>query len=69
MSKCKEMQIKGRVCFDSGRYAQAVLTDTRLARSLGVNNTPTLFVNGQRIGNPLDYNEIRQVIESVVGTQ
>jgi protein-disulfide isomerase len=53
-------------CFDSGRYAQAVMSDEQLARSMGVNSTPTMFVNGQRIENPLDYGEIKQAIENAL---
>jgi protein-disulfide isomerase len=53
-------------CFDSRRHSQAVTSDEQLARSLGVNSTPTMFVNGQRIENPLDYEEIRRVIENAL---
>jgi protein-disulfide isomerase len=49
-------------CFDSGKFTQAVFADERLARSLGVNSTPTLFVNSQRVNNPLDFNEIQQLV-------
>jgi protein-disulfide isomerase len=45
--------------------AEAVRADERLARSLGVESTPTLFVNGQRINNPLNFAEIQQAIETV----
>ena len=53
-------------CFDSEGYAEAVRADERLARSLGVQGTPTLFVNGQRINNPLNFAEIQQVIETAL---
>jgi protein-disulfide isomerase len=53
-------------CFDSRRYSQAVTSDEQLARSLGVNSTPTMFINGRRIENPLDYETIKQVIESLL---
>jgi protein-disulfide isomerase len=51
-------------CFDSGRYAQAVRDDEDLARSLGITSTPTMLVNGIRVENPLDLNEIRQLVEA-----
>jgi protein-disulfide isomerase len=54
-------------CFDSGKYAQAVLADERLARSLGVTSTPTLFVNNQLVSNPLNLNEIQQLVGAVGG--
>ncbi len=51
-------------CFDTGRYANAVTSDESLARSLGVSGTPSLFVNGVRVQNPLDINEISQLIDA-----
>jgi protein-disulfide isomerase len=36
-------------CFDSNRYANAVAADEATARSLGVNATPSLFINGQQV--------------------
>ncbi len=56
-------------CFDTRRYAQEVLTDERLARSLGINSTPTMFVDGKVINNPLDYNEIQQAIAAALAAQ
>lgn len=53
-------------CFDSGKFTQAVLADERLARSLGVNSTPTLFVNGQQVVDPSDLNEIQQRVEAAL---
>jgi protein-disulfide isomerase len=51
-------------CFDTGRYASAVTADETLARGLGVTGTPTLFVNSTRVQNPLDINEISQLIDA-----
>lgn len=56
-------------CFDTRRYAQDVLTDERLGRSLGINSTPTILVNGKVINNPLDYNEIKQAIAAALAGQ
>ena len=57
-------------CFDSGQYSQEVLTDERLARSMGVSGTPTIFVNGRLFDNPLDYEGLKRMIESALaGTQ
>ena len=50
-------------CFDSRRYANNVLADEALARSLGVSGTPTVFVNGMRVQNPLDLNGYRQLVQ------
>jgi protein-disulfide isomerase len=51
-------------CFDSHKYAGAVQTDEQQARARGVNGTPTLFVNGQRVENPTDFNELQRWIEA-----
>lgn len=51
-------------CFDSRQFASAVQADEALARSLGVNSTPTIFINGARVDNPLNYQEIQSRINS-----
>jgi protein-disulfide isomerase len=51
-------------CFDSGRYAQAVQEDHTLGQRLGVTGTPTMFVNGMRVENPLNLNEITQLVNA-----
>ncbi len=51
-------------CFDSARYATKVRDDEQLGRSLGVRGTPTIFVNGQLVSNPLDFNEFKTLIEA-----
>jgi len=56
-------------CLDSGRFTQAISADESLARSLEVSGTPTLFVNGQRINNPLDYAEVKQAISSALSAR
>ncbi len=54
-------------CFDTGRYAREVTSDEALGRQLGVNSTPTVFVNGVRVNNPLDFNEISALIDAALG--
>lgn len=51
-------------CFDSRQFATEVQADEALARSMGVNSTPTLFINGTRVENPLDFQEIQSRINS-----
>jgi protein-disulfide isomerase len=51
-------------CFDSNRYAGAVRTDEALGTQMGVTGTPSVFVNGYRMDNPLDLAEYQRVIEA-----
>lgn len=60
---------KFNACFDSGRYVNAVNTDVALGTQMGVNGTPTLFINGVAVNNPFDYNEIKQKIQALVPAQ
>lgn len=60
---------KFNACFDSGRYAAAVRDDEALGRSLGVESTPTVFVNGARVANPWDFGEFQRLIEAALASQ
>ena len=51
-------------CFDSRRFASAVQADERLGAQMGVRGTPTIFINGVQVQNPLNYAEIQQMIAS-----
>ena len=55
---------KFNACFDAHRYAGQVQADEAMARSLGLDSTPTIFVNGKMIQNPLDFGEIQRWIEA-----
>lgn len=50
-------------CLDSGRYAEAVQTDLSEGQSLGVNGTPTFFINGQRLVGAQPFVVFQQAIE------
>jgi protein-disulfide isomerase len=54
-------------CLASRKYLSEVRADTDSAGRAGVNSTPTLAVNGNFVGNPLDVNEVRQAILSALG--
>jgi protein-disulfide isomerase len=53
-------------CFSSGKYREAVRADEQLAASMGVRGTPAVFVNGQRVGDPMDFNEIVAMVEAEI---
>lgn len=44
-------------CYDSGKYADTVKQSTQDAAALGINSTPTIFVNGQQVAGaqPFEY--------------
>ncbi len=51
---------KFTACYDSGKYADTVKQSTNDASALGVNSTPTFFVNGQQVkgAQPFEYSGI-----------
>jgi protein-disulfide isomerase len=49
-------------CFSSNRYAGAVRSDEQLATQYGVNSTPSVFVNGVLVDNPIDFAEYQRLI-------
>ena len=51
-------------CIDSERNQLLVEEATDEAGSLGVRSTPTLWINGQLMGNPSDYESLRTIIEA-----
>lgn len=53
-------------CYDSGKYASQVQNDTEDAQALGVNSTPTTFVNGQEIQGAVPYPQFQAVIENAL---
>ncbi len=53
-------------CFDSHKYASVVTFDKALGEQMGVNSTPSLFINGVKVTNPLDYTEIKQRLDLIL---
>ena len=51
-----DTQVFGQ-CLDSGKFAQAIAADVKVGEQLGVNSTPTMYVNGRAaIGaQPFEY--------------
>lgn len=51
-------------CFDSGRMAALVKTDTEAGKKAGVNGTPAFFINGQMLSGALPLDEFKKVIDA-----
>ncbi len=51
-------------CLDSRRHEATVLADKLGGQDAGVKYTPTLFVNGEHMGAPRDYAELKAIIEA-----
>lgn len=54
-------------CLRSDRYAREVTESLKLGESLGVNSTPTLFVNGRRLPNPPSFGELEEIVRRETG--
>ncbi len=53
-------------CLDSGKYASLVQQELQEGRALGVNATPTFFINGQRIVGVLPQNQFTALLDSLL---
>lgn len=53
-------------CVSSGDTASRVRDDENEARKLNLTGTPTMFVNGQKVNDPLNLDEIRQMIQAAL---
>jgi protein-disulfide isomerase len=52
-------------CLRSDKYAREVSESYKLGESLGVNGTPTVFVNGQRVPTPGRYEDFARELERI----
>ncbi|MCC7124281.1 MAG: DsbA family protein [Acidobacteria bacterium] len=50
-------------CLDSGKYAAAVQADIEQGQKLGVNSTPTLYINGRPLIGAQPFEQFKQVID------
>ena len=46
-----------------------VRNDYRSGVKVGVNSTPTLFLNGKKLQNPRGYEELKNTIEEALASQ
>ena len=53
-------------CLDSRRHEATVLADKRDGTQAGVKYTPSLFLNGELMGAPRDYEELKAKVEEAL---
>jgi protein-disulfide isomerase len=50
-------------CIDSGKHAATVAKNAALGEQMGVNSTPTLYVNGRQVLGAMPFEVFKQVID------
>lgn len=50
-------------CYDGGKYKNQVKQDSAAAQTVGVNSTPTSFVNGEEMRGALPFSDFQTTIE------
>ncbi len=56
-------------CLDGRKAADALKADTDEAAALGVNSTPTFFVNGRRLSGAQTYENFKQLLDQELGAK
>jgi len=51
-------------CLDSGQYTQAVKDDMALGQAVGVQGTPTFFINGNRLVGAQPFSAFKAIIDA-----
>jgi protein-disulfide isomerase len=55
-------------CLDSGKYSSKVTDETAAARQMGVNQVPTIFVNGKQVLQATDTGSMRAAIQDALSS-
>jgi protein-disulfide isomerase len=56
-------------CFDDNKYQDDIQADFELGKQMGVSGTPSVFVNGQKVGQPgriATFQEIAVAVDAIV---
>ncbi|MBI4087758.1 MAG: DsbA family protein [Candidatus Liptonbacteria bacterium] len=53
-------------CLDGNKYVAQIEDDTSKAQSVGVNSTPTTFVNGRKLSGALPYEQFKAAIDTAL---
>lgn len=57
---------KFSTCVDSNKYLSKVVSDTNDGKALGVNSTPTFYLNGEQIRGVVPYDSLKTKIDSLL---
>ena len=60
---------KFQECLDGKQTLDAVQADTKEATALGVNSTPTFFINGRRLSGAQTSDNFKQLIDRALGAE
>jgi protein-disulfide isomerase len=58
-----------QACLEGRQTLSAVKADEKEAEGLGVNSTPTFFVNGRRLAGAQSYENFKQLLDQALGGQ
>lgn len=50
-------------CFDNKETEETVNKDIEAAKALGINSTPTMYVNGRKLAGSVDFESLKRVID------
>jgi protein-disulfide isomerase len=50
-------------CLDSGKHAENVRADYELGQQMGVNSTPTIYVNGRALVGAQPFEAFKRIID------
>ena len=50
-------------CLDSAKHAATVRAGTELGEKMGINSTPTLYINGRPLIGAMPFENFKQVID------
>ena len=56
-------------CLDSGKFAGVIAEDVKLGETLGVQSTPTIYINGRAILGAQPFDVFQSVIDEELGAK
>jgi protein-disulfide isomerase len=60
---------KFKKALDSKTFQNQVQADLKLGSAVAVSGTPTMFINGQRVQNPTDFDSVSTMIDSALAAK